>query len=520
MSDDHSDVRGSKPNIRRAARYVRMSTEHQQYSTENQAKAIDAYAATRGYEIVTTYADEGRSGLRIEGRDALKRLIADVEGRTADFEAILVYDVSRWGRFQDADESAYYEYICRRAGIAVHYCGEQFENDGSPVSTIVKGVKRAMAGEYSRELSSKVFRGQGHLIELGFRQGGAPGYGFRRMLLDQAGNEKALLSRGEHKSLQTDRVVLVLGPDLEVATVKRIYDLFVNHAKSEREIAEALSAEGILTDLERTWSRGTVHQVLINEKYLGHNVWNRTSFKLKKKRVRNEPDMWIRADGVFPAIVDQPLFDRAQTIIKARSIQLTDDELLTALRRLCEQSGVLSGVIIDEAEGVPSSSAYRSRFGSLLRAYTLIGYRPRRDYRYIEINRYLRSRYPEVLTQIRSDLAHAGSMVSFEPGTQLLTVDDVFTLSIVIARCQQTAAGAYRWHLRFDTGLCPDITIVVRMAANNRDALDYYLIPRIDLNGDRLRLAEQNGLGIDAYRFDDLTPFYELVTPVHFKEVA
>ncbi len=77
----------------------------------------------------------------------------------ADYHAILVYDISRWGRFQDADESAYYEYICRRADIQVQYCAEQFENDGSPVATIVKGVKRAMAGEYSRELSVKVFAG-------------------------------------------------------------------------------------------------------------------------------------------------------------------------------------------------------------------------------------------------------------------------------------------------------------------------------------------------------------------------
>ena len=87
-------------------------------------------------------------------------MIEDVQAKRADFTTILVYDVSRWGRFQDADESAYYEYICKRAGISVQYCAEQFENDGSPVSTIVKGVKRAMAGEYSRELSVKVFAGQ------------------------------------------------------------------------------------------------------------------------------------------------------------------------------------------------------------------------------------------------------------------------------------------------------------------------------------------------------------------------
>ena len=140
----------------RAAQYVRMSTEHQQYSTENQGDKIREYAARRNIEIVRTYADEGKSGLRIDGRQALQQLIADVQAGTTDFQIILVYDVSRWGRFQDADESAYYEYICRRAGIQVAYCAEQFENDGSPVSTIVKGVKRAMAGEYSRELSAKV----------------------------------------------------------------------------------------------------------------------------------------------------------------------------------------------------------------------------------------------------------------------------------------------------------------------------------------------------------------------------
>ena len=91
----------------RAAQYVRMSTEHQQYSTENQADAIQQYADLRGIEIVRTYADEGRSGLSLDGRDAFKKLIDDVESGRADFEAILVYDVSRWGRFQDADEGGY-----------------------------------------------------------------------------------------------------------------------------------------------------------------------------------------------------------------------------------------------------------------------------------------------------------------------------------------------------------------------------------------------------------------------------
>lgn len=156
----------------RAAAYVRMSTEHQQYSTENQRDVIFAFAAARDLEIVKIYADEGKSGLRLEGRDQLKALLRDVESGQADYSVILVYDVSRWGRFQDPDESASYEIRCKQAGVRVLYCAEQFENDGSAVSSIIKNVKRTMAGEYSRELSVKVHAGQMRLIQLGVRQGG------------------------------------------------------------------------------------------------------------------------------------------------------------------------------------------------------------------------------------------------------------------------------------------------------------------------------------------------------------
>src|SRR5437773_8117649 len=217
----------TEPSVVPAAVYVRMSTEHQQYSTSNQMDAIRDYAKRCGMQIVKEYSDEGKSGLSIQGRDSLSQMIQDVQNEEARFSAILVYDISRWGRFQDADESAYYEYLCRRAGVSVHYCAEQFENDGSPVSTIVKGVKRAMAGEYSRELSSKVFQGACRLIQMGFKQGGTAGFGLRRMLVDQVGQRKTMLKKGEQKSLQTDRVILVPGPEDEGKVVRWIYQAFL-----------------------------------------------------------------------------------------------------------------------------------------------------------------------------------------------------------------------------------------------------------------------------------------------------
>ena len=156
--------------------------------------AIGRYAEGRKMQIVRTYSDEARSGLNIEGRNGLRDLIRDVETGRADYTDVLVYDVSRWGRFQDVDESAYYEYICKRANVRVHYCAEQFENDGSLSSTLLKTIKRTMAGEYSRELSVKVFAGQCRLIEHGFRQGGSAGYGLRRQLIDQDRNPKEILT--------------------------------------------------------------------------------------------------------------------------------------------------------------------------------------------------------------------------------------------------------------------------------------------------------------------------------------
>ncbi|MHB8283353.1 MAG: recombinase family protein, partial [Caulobacteraceae bacterium] len=206
------DEEPPEPHRVRAAEYVRMSTEHQQYSTDNQAVAIRRYAEEHGYEIVHTYKDDGKSGLNLSGRSGLKLLLADIDAGRTDFQALLVYDVSRLGRFQDPDEAATHELRIRVAGIQVEYCAEQFRNDGSISSSIIKTVKRTMAAEYSRELSVKVFAGQANLIRRGYRQGGAAGFGLRRLLVDVNGEPKGELSRGEHKSIATDRVILVPGP--------------------------------------------------------------------------------------------------------------------------------------------------------------------------------------------------------------------------------------------------------------------------------------------------------------------
>ncbi len=494
----------------RAASYVRMSTEHQRYSIENQADAISKYAETHNMEIVREYSDAGKSGLSIDGRQGLKRLLLDVDLGDCDFNVILVYDVSRWGRFQDADESAHYEYICRKAGLQVHYCAEQFANDGSPVATIVKGVKRAMAGEYSRELSAKVFAGQSRLIEKGFRQGGTAGFGLRRMLIGEDGEQKGILELGQHKSLQTDRVVLVSGPKEEVLIVHQIYHGFVERGLSESQIAHELNEQKKFRSYQRPWTRGTVREVLTNEKYIGNNVFNRTSFKLKQKRVRNPEELWVRADSVFEAIVPHDLFHMAKGIIRERSRKLSDEEMLDRLKKLFLRYGYLSGLIIDETEGTPSSGAYSHRFGSLLRAYSLVGFTPDRDYRYIEINRHLRAMYPQVVSETIERIESVGAWCEINPATQLVKVSDEFTISINIARHHRTKSGGSRWKIRLETSLRPDLTVAIRMDQKNKSPFDYYILPLFDVRARSLSLSSSNGLELDAYRFDGLDRLFEL----------
>ena len=505
---------------RRAAMYMRMSTEHQKYSVENQTIAITEYATKHGIEIVKEYVDDGKSGVTIGGRPALQKLLKDVESGKPGYDMILVLDITRWGRFQDHDESAHHEFCCRRAGVAVEYVGEQFANDGSAASSIIKSVKRVMAKEYSRELSAKVFRGQCTLIGYGFRQGGHAGYGLRRMMINESRQPKGLLSYGERKSLQTDRVILVPGPEEEVHTLRWIYLAFTEERMLESEIAADLNRRGIKTDLEREWTRGIVHEVLTNEKYIGNNVYNRNSCKLKEKYVKNPPEEWVRKDGAFEAVVEPRYFYTAQGIIRERSRKLTNDDLLEKLKNLYQRQGWLSGIVIDEAVDMPSSSAYSHRFGSLLRAYQLVGYTPDIDYSYIEINRRLRTLHESTVQSTLEKIQALGGDVVVDAKTNLLTINQSLRASLVIARCQQSKAGSYRWKIHLDTGLLPDITVVVRMDADNQQPVDYYLLPALDIENPKLRLQENNSLALDAYRFDTLEPFFLLTEQIDIREVA
>ena len=281
-----------------------------------------------------------------------------------------------------------------------------------------------------------------------------------------------------------------------------------------------LNERGIVTDLGRVWTRATIHQVLTSEKYVGNNIYNRISFKLKRKRVVNPPEMWIRADSAFEPVISTDLFTRAQNIIRERSRKYSNDELLSHLRGLWQRTGRLSGLLIDESEEMPSSSVYRTRFGSLVQAYRLIAYDPERDYQFIESNRQLRQMYPRVVADMTEKIRSLGGEVQCDPQTDLLTVNEEFTASLVLARSRQKEDGSFRWLIRVDAGLQPDITVAARMDSENRLALDYYLLPSLDMTFEKLLIAEDNPASMDTYRFETLDFFFGMAERYRIPEAA
>jgi hypothetical protein len=199
---------------------------------------------------------------------------------------------------------------------------------------------------------------------------------------------------------------------------------------------------------------------------------------------------------------------------------LTDEEMLEVLAAIFNQRGLLTGLIIDEWEDAPSSSSYSARFGSLLRAYALVGFVPLHDYRYLEVNRALRRMHPAVLAETRAGLEAVGGIVRQEADTDLLHINEEFTASIVIVRCIETLAGALRWKVRLDTPLKPDLTVVVRMDRGNEITRDYYLLPHLDMYSAVVRLCEYNDLSFDAFRFDTLERFFDMARRSTFAKAA
>jgi DNA invertase Pin-like site-specific DNA recombinase len=495
-----------------AAQYLRMSTDHQQYSLDSQADAIAQYAAHHGFQIVKTYSDAAKSGLRLKNRPGLKQLLRDVMEGQSDFRAVLVYDVSRWGRFQDMDEAAHYEYLCKSSGVPIHYCAEMFANDDSVSGLILKAVRRTMAGEYSRELSVKVRRGLFRLANLGYKLGGTAVYGLRRQLLDVHGRPKQLLAYGERKSLANERVILVPGPADEICVVKKIYEYFTDEHRSPNWIAARLNRQRVPYFRGARWKAGTIRNILQDPGYIGMQVWGRTTAYLAGPAKRLPVKQWAICPNAFEPIISPPLFIRAQQEFANYTCRLTDDQLLDRLRQIQNTHGRLSGDIIEKSRTCPGLSTYNKRFGGLLSVYARLGYdTPERRAEITTRQRILLLRrsliqkivetFPDKIDEVRRNRRYRPLLRYRKTG---------LLISVMVAKCCPTKMGD-SWLVPAPLSERKRPILLALLNKNNTSIGSLTVLPRFDSKCLHVRVREKSELLKSGEPLEEFSRFLAVV---------
>jgi len=490
-----------------AAEYLRASSEHQQFSTLNQRQVIAQYAIDNHFQVVQTYIDEAKSGLVLKHRSGLQQLLRDVVSGSASYKTILVYDVSRWGRFLDTDESAHYEFLCKSAGVPVHYCAEIFGNDSSLSNLIAKALKRTMAGEYSRELSTKVARGLERLVRNGFRSGGVPGYGLRRLLLAADGSRKQQLKLYERKSISTDRVVYELGPHEEVECVREIYRMFVEARMSCSLITRTLNEQRVPVHYKNArWTHHAVQTILSHPKYTGALVYNRTTRRLQGPAHNLPKSEWIVVSDAFEAIVDHATYEKAQAIRFAHVWNRTDDELLDRMRIVLKEHGRLSTEILEKAPDAPSATTCRARFGSLTKAYELIGYQPK-----VLATIELRIRLQSLRKQLINDLLvlFPKELSLLDRGTHWRTCLRHKTgLKVSIRACRTVVVPPHglRWVIEPYIKENGFVTLLALLNSSNTEFEKLVMVPRLQFRG-KVTVGSRDEVIKTGFKLTDLRLF-------------
>lgn len=300
---------------KKAISYYRHSAEDkQENSVAIQRQHTEKFAHEHNIEIIHEEADEGKSGL-LANRPAFERLFNNwIENPQAPhFEYVLVYDVSRWGRFQDQDQAAYFAHLCKKQGKEVVYVSRGFPDATNQlISSLETSIQRYMAAEYSRQLSDKVFHGCVKVSEQGYSAGGIAVYGMARQLLDVNKKPIRILNIGEHKQIANERVSFTPKNDETTEVVKTIFNLFVKERYSIADIVSYLGLKEISSANGKLWDRSKVIKILTDETYIGTRIYNKTWGRLKQKSRQNPRSEWIIVPNAFAAVIDEQLFKETQ----------------------------------------------------------------------------------------------------------------------------------------------------------------------------------------------------------------
>jgi len=487
----------------RALAYYRHSAEgRQENSIEIQREAVHHFAETYGFEIVEEFEDAGKSGLNAEGRTGFRSLFERV--KPGDVGYVICYDITRWGRFQNIDHSAAYEAKCAEYGVKVIYVvhGDVSKNEGDNDSflDIQKALERKMAGKYSRELSQKVFAGAVKVSQQGNRAGGPAPYGTVRIEVDEQRTIIGYMRPKQHKSYPNHRVRLAPDDKDDTAitcshagTIRHIFELFIAHNYSENQIVATLNDQNIPAPVGGKWTRESVRRILQNEQYAGSVVYNKTSSKLKTKRVRNPREQWIIIPGSYEPVVERDTFEAAQTKFNLRDKRMSREEILERIRSAFEKFKSLSYSLVKSLPDMPTRNEIIKEFGSLPEAF--------------------QSLYPEVIQETRDNVrmvleSKANDVIEYE---DFLVINRMFTVKIEPALPFPRGYG-YQWYFRIDQRPNVDITLGIPLRdTKGSHILGYFPFLHVLADEPLICIADSSSFKIGLYGYSDLRFIFDII---------
>ena len=315
-----------------AVGYVRMSTDKQEDSPEQQRAEISKLAKREGYRIVRWYEDHGISGARTHKRPEFRRMIRDAEER-GDFKAILCWDQDRFGRF-DSIEAGEWVSPLRRVGVELVTVCQGRIDWADFAGRLIYQITQEGKHRFLVDLSRNALRGMIKYAKKGTLLGSATPYGYDRMYFDAAGEERCRVRRGERFRKPKDwsgKLVPSADPQ-EVETVRWLFQTFANTDRSARSLGVDLNRRKISSPNKKEWDVTQIKNLLNHPVYIGWLTYGRRSAGLYhsvgadgeispadprgRSLNKNAP---IVVPDTHEALVDKQIFDAVQVKLKARS---------------------------------------------------------------------------------------------------------------------------------------------------------------------------------------------------------
>lgn len=321
-----------------AVGYVRMSSDKQEKSPEQQRAEITKLANRGGYRIIRWYEDLGISGDATEKRMDFQRMVRDA-GSSRDFQAILCWDYSRFGRFDSIEAGRWIDPL-RKAGVQLVTATEGLIDWTTFAGRVMNALYSEGKNQFLTDLSKNVIRGKVRSVMAGHLCGSQAPYGYDRVVVDPATNQRTRLKRGQ-KVLKPAGwyTTLDLSDDPEeIETVRWIFEQFTQKRVSLSSIARELNKRGRTGTEGGEWSPGRIKQILSHPAYCGDLVWNRLrrgkyycyfqgeirpGTELQQangsSNGRMPQESWVVKKGAIPRIVTREVWDRAQARLEERS---------------------------------------------------------------------------------------------------------------------------------------------------------------------------------------------------------